>query len=39
MSSYANLEEYNIQITNEIKERYLSIIEEIGEETKKRRTS
>lgn len=32
MSSYHNLEEYNIEITNEIKERFSGIIREIGEE-------
>ncbi len=31
MSSYNNLEEYNIEVTNEIKDRYLTIIQEIGE--------
>jgi len=32
MTSYHNLEEYNIEITNEITERYSGIINEIGEE-------
>jgi len=32
MTSYHNLEEYNIEITNEIKERFSGIINEIGEE-------
>ena len=32
MSSYNNLEEYNIKITNEIKDRYSTILEEIGEQ-------
>jgi GTP cyclohydrolase I len=31
MASYHSLEEYNIEITNEIKERFLGIIQEIGE--------
>lgn len=31
MTSYHNLEEYNIEITNEIKERFSGIIHEIGE--------
>lgn len=31
MTSYHNLEEYNIEITNEIKERFSGIINEIGE--------
>ncbi|MBT8180883.1 MAG: GTP cyclohydrolase I FolE [Eudoraea sp.] len=31
MTSYHNLEEYNIEITNEIKERFSGIIQEIGE--------
>jgi len=32
MTSYHNLEEYNIEITNEITERFSGIISEIGEE-------
>jgi len=32
MKSYHNLEEYNIEITNEITERFSGIIREIGEE-------
>ena len=32
MASYHSLEEYNIEITNEIKERFLGIIQEIGED-------
>ncbi|WP_297793169.1 GTP cyclohydrolase I FolE [uncultured Eudoraea sp.] len=32
MSSYHNLEEYNIEVTNEIKERFSGIIKEIGEQ-------
>ncbi len=32
MAPYTNLEEYNIEITKEIKERYSMIIEEIGED-------
>lgn len=32
MAPYQNLEEYNITITNEVKERYLNIIDEIGED-------
>ncbi len=32
MAPYQNLEEYNITITNEVKERYLKIIDEIGED-------
>lgn len=32
MAPYQNLEEYNLEITDEVKERYSSIIEEIGED-------
>ncbi|MEO0528817.1 MAG: GTP cyclohydrolase I, partial [Bacteroidota bacterium] len=32
MSPYQNLEEYNIHITNEVKERFSTIINEIGED-------
>lgn len=32
MPPYQNLEEYNIEITNEVKERYSRIIDEIGED-------
>ena len=32
MASYKNLEEYNLEITNDVKERYSKIIEEIGED-------
>ena len=32
MSPYQNLEEYNLEITDEVKERYSSIIDEIGED-------
>ena len=32
MSPYQNLEEYNINITNEVKERFSKIIDEIGED-------
>jgi len=32
MSAYKNLEEYNIKITNEVKERFSKIIDEIGED-------
>jgi len=32
MSPYKNLEEYNLEITDEVKERYSSIINEIGED-------
>lgn len=32
MPPYQNLEEYNIEITNEVKERYSKIIDEIGED-------
>lgn len=32
MSPYRNLEEYNLEITDEVKERYSSIIDEIGED-------
>jgi GTP cyclohydrolase I len=32
MASYHSLEEYNIKVTNEIKERFLGIIQEIGED-------
>ncbi len=31
--SYRKLEEYNIQVTNEVKDRYKTIIEELGEDT------
>ncbi|MCH2195981.1 GTP cyclohydrolase I FolE [Kordia sp.] len=30
---YRKLEEYNIQVTNEVKDRYKTIIEELGEDT------
>jgi len=33
MSPYRNLEEYNIKITDEVKSRYKTIIEELGEDT------
>ena len=32
MAPYQNLEEYNLNITNEVKERYSKIIDEIGED-------
>ncbi len=32
MASYKNLEEYNLEITNDVKDRYSKIIEEIGED-------
>ena len=32
MAPYKNLEEYNINITNDVKERYSKIIDEIGED-------
>ena len=32
MAPYRNLEEYNIELTNEVKERYKTIINEIGED-------
>ncbi len=32
MAPYQNLEEYNLTITNEVKERYSKIIDEIGED-------
>ncbi len=32
MDSYRNLEEYNLEITDEVRERYSSIINEIGED-------
>ncbi len=32
MSPYKNLEEYNLEITDEVRERYSSIINEIGED-------
>jgi len=32
MAPYKNLEEYNIEITNEVRERYSNIIDEIGED-------
>lgn len=35
MSPYKNLEEYNLEITDEVRERYSSIIDEIGEDVKR----
>ncbi|MFK7811259.1 MAG: GTP cyclohydrolase I FolE [Maribacter sp.] len=35
MSPYKNLEEYNLEITDEVKERYSSIIDEIGEDVER----
>jgi len=35
MGPYRNLEEYNLEITDEVKERYSSIINEIGEDGKR----
>ncbi|QBA65617.1 GTP cyclohydrolase I FolE [Muriicola soli] len=35
MAPYQNLEEYNLSITNEVKERYEKIIDEIGEDVKR----
>lgn len=35
MSPYRNLEEYNLEITDEVRERYSSIIDEIGEDVKR----
>lgn len=35
MSPYRNLEEYNLEITDEVKERYSSIIDEIGEDVER----
>ncbi|TMM57484.1 GTP cyclohydrolase I FolE [Maribacter algarum] len=35
MSPYQNLEEYNLEITDEVKERYSSIIDEIGEDVER----
>ena len=32
MSPYKNFEEYNVKVTKEVKERYLKIIDEIGED-------
>ena len=32
MSQYKNLEEYNLEITDEVRERYSSILNEIGED-------
>ena len=32
MAPYQNLEEYNIEVTNEVKERYSKILDEIGED-------
>ena len=32
MSPYQSLEEYNIEITNEVRERYSKILDEIGED-------
>lgn len=32
MAPYQNLEEYNLEITDEVRERYSSILEEIGED-------
>ncbi|XWK80546.1 GTP cyclohydrolase I FolE [Kordia algicida OT-1] len=33
MMPYRKLEEYNIEVTNEVKDRYKAIIEELGEDT------
>ncbi len=35
MSPYRNLEEYNLEITDEVRERYSSIIDEIGEDVQR----
>ena len=35
MGPYRNLEEYNIELTNEVKERYKNIIDEIGEDVER----
>ncbi|GGG44302.1 GTP cyclohydrolase 1 [Croceivirga lutea] len=35
MAAYQNLEEYNINLTNEVKERYKTIIDEIGEDVER----
>lgn len=35
MSPYRSLEEYNLEITDEVKERYSSIIDEIGEDVQR----
>ncbi|MDX1362925.1 GTP cyclohydrolase I FolE [Arenibacter latericius] len=35
MASYKNLEEYNLEITDEVKTRYRSIINEIGEDVER----
>jgi len=35
MSPYRNLEEYNLEITDEVRERYSSIIDGIGEDVKR----
>lgn len=35
MSPYKSLEEYNLEITDEVKDRYSSIINEIGEDVKR----
>eukprot|EP01093_Parvamoeba_rugata_P018511 TRINITY_DN7919_c0_g1_i1.p2 TRINITY_DN7919_c0_g1~~TRINITY_DN7919_c0_g1_i1.p2 ORF type:complete len:203 (-),score=38.22 TRINITY_DN7919_c0_g1_i1:2137-2745(-) len=35
MSPYKNLEEYNLEITDEVKSRYSSIIDEIGEDVER----
>lgn len=35
MSPYRNLEEYNISITNEVKDRFSKIIDEIGEDVER----
>ena len=35
MSPYRNLEEYNLEITDEVKERFSSIIDEIGEDVER----
>ena len=32
MAPYRNLEEYNIEITNEVKEHFTKIVEDIGED-------
>jgi len=35
MAPYKNLEEYNIEVTNEVKERFEKIIDEIGEDVER----
>lgn len=36
MAPYKSLEEYNLEITNDVKERYSKIIAEIGEDVSRK---